>query len=62
MRTDIVYDRIELGLVPCGEEDIEARSSELNRKLASNAVRRARNDYHSKQGGNKTALIIAHMP
>jgi hypothetical protein len=43
-RTDIVHDGVELGLVPRGEEDVKARSGELNRKLASNAVRGARND------------------
>ena len=44
-RTDIVYDGVELGLVPRGEEDVESRPGELNRKLASNAVRCARDDF-----------------
>ena len=44
-RTDIVYDGVELGLVPRGEEDVESRPSELNRKLASNAVRCTRDDF-----------------
>jgi hypothetical protein len=44
LRTDIVYDGIELGLVSCGEEDIESSSSKLDCKLASDAVRCARDD------------------
>jgi hypothetical protein len=43
-RTDIVYDGVELGLVSCGEENIKSSSSKLNRKLASDAVRCARNN------------------
>jgi hypothetical protein len=43
-RTDIVYDSVEPGLVSCGEEDIESSSSKLDRKLASDAVRCARDD------------------
>lgn len=43
-RTDIIYNGIELGLVSGGEEDVEARSGKLNRKLASNTVRCARDD------------------
>jgi hypothetical protein len=42
--TDVVYDGVKLGLVPRGEEDIETRFGELNRKLASDAIRRARDD------------------
>jgi hypothetical protein len=42
--TYIVYDGVELGLVSCGEEDIESSSSKLDRKLASDAVRCARDD------------------
>jgi hypothetical protein len=44
LRTDIVYDGVELGLVSCGEEDIESSSSKLDRKLASDTVRCARDD------------------
>jgi hypothetical protein len=44
VRTDLIYDGVELGLVPRGEEDVEARFGELNRKLASNAVRCARDN------------------
>jgi hypothetical protein len=43
-RTNIVYDGVELGLVPCGEEDVKPGFSKLNRKLASDAVRRAGDD------------------
>ena len=43
-RTDIVYDGVELGLVSCGEEDIESSSSKLDRKLPSDTVRCARDD------------------
>lgn len=43
-RTNIVYDGVEFGLVSCGEEDIESSSSKLDRKLASYAVRCARDD------------------
>jgi hypothetical protein len=44
-RTDFVYDSIELGLVARGKEDIETRFGELDRKLASDAVRRASDDF-----------------
>jgi hypothetical protein len=49
VRTDLVYDGVELGLVPCGEEDVEACLGELNRKLASNAVRCAGNNLSQQQ-------------
>jgi hypothetical protein len=44
MRTDNVHYGVELGLVPRGEEDVKARSGQLNRKLASDTVRRTRDD------------------
>jgi hypothetical protein len=44
VRTDVVYDGVKLGLVPRGEEDVETRFGKLNRKLASDAIRRARDD------------------
>ena len=43
-RTDVIYDGVELGLVSCGEEDVEPGFSKLDRKLASDAVRCARDD------------------
>jgi hypothetical protein len=49
-RTDIAYDGIELGLVPRGKEDIETRFGKLNRKFASNTVRRASDDLSQRAG------------
>lgn len=65
MRTDVVYDGVKLGLVPRGEEDVETRFGELNRKLASDAIRRARDDLprsskQARQTANK--FIISHAP
>jgi len=48
-RTDIVYDGVELGLVSCGEDDTKSSSSQLNRKLASDTVRCARDDYNNDE-------------
>lgn len=60
-RTDFVYDSIELGLVARGKEDIETRFGELDRKLASDAVRRASDDFCvvkvNKQREKKQAKI-----
>ena len=37
-RTDVGHDSVELGLVSRSEENIKARSGQLNRKLATDAV------------------------
>jgi hypothetical protein len=44
VRTDVIHDGVKLGLVPRGEENVEPRFGELNRKLASDAIRCARNN------------------
>ena len=62
-RTDFVYDSIELGLVARGKEDIETRFGELDRKLASDAVRRASDDFCVvKSRGEKKQAKINSVP
>jgi alkanesulfonate monooxygenase SsuD/methylene tetrahydromethanopterin reductase-like flavin-dependent oxidoreductase (luciferase family) len=43
-RTNLVHDRVELGLVTRGEDNVETRFGELNHKFASNPVRRTGDD------------------
>jgi hypothetical protein len=58
-RTDIVYNGVELGLVSSGEEDVESSSSKLDRKLPSDAVRCARDDYsNDEEQSQKTRHVM----
>ena len=59
-RTDIVYNGVELGLVSSGEEDVESSSSKLDRKLASDAVRCARDDYSNDEEQSVTEDTPRH--
>jgi hypothetical protein len=43
-RTNLVHDSVELGLVTRGEDNVETRFGELNRKFTSDPVRRTGDD------------------